>query len=217
MDGAFSPGGNTSSPGGKAPAGRLRFSIRKAFTEAEVVLEEWDAAGEQGAAVLRAVQNAAVRLRDFVQRAGRLGVVSAMGDTEEVLKANIAASIERLLRAMPAVMTLLAAASAKIDKVVDQLLIEQAELQPLCSLDELWEGAYLAQPSIAEMAEWLHDALIALRRELALRNELVKSVSIEGDESAARALDLWEANVFLDPAEVRGRAEAVRIHCVLAS
>jgi hypothetical protein len=272
------------SAAGKSPAGKLRFAIRKAFAEAEVVLEEWDAAGEQGAAILRSVQNAAVRLRDFVQQAGRLGIVSAMGDAEEVLKVcirlwlllerthvrrhfslsaatpltsarlhlhccrtqisfplrpllcarqrsdpceksesggveqgTLTGSIERLLRAIPPVMALLAVACTKLQKLLEQLLLEQAELQPLCSCEELWEGTYPAQPSVAEMSEWLHDALIALRRELALRTALVGAVGCESDDAAERALDLWEAAVFFEPRDFAGRAEAVKIHCVLGS
>ena len=84
------------------------------------------------------------------------------------------------------------------------------ELQGLCDAEELWSSAYLGQPSIGEMQEWLQDCLYAQQRELALRKQLVCNVS--SDEGINCAVMLWDARTWLDTQAIRARMDAVRIH-----
>ena len=86
------------------------------------------------------------------------------------------------------------------------------ELQHGCEPDGLWEGEYPGQPSIAEMQEWLQDWQHALKRELGLRELLMRDAGSE--EGLNRALDLWDARIMLDAERVRARLEAVKVHVV---
>lgn len=202
---------------GHAPAcERLRAALRKAFLDAEGALSEWDEANRQGGEVLRALVNASDRLRDFTAARGALGVLSGIPGAEDALRARLMRSMECLHRALqPPVMLQLAAACERLDTVVDGALAQALELHAECQVDSLWDSAYQGQPSIAEMEEWLQDCPLALRRELALREDLM--CDIGSQEGLARALELWDARTWHDPEHLRARLDIVRIHGAAAS
>jgi hypothetical protein len=202
---------------GHAPADeRLRAALRKAFLDAEGALSEWDEADRKGVEVLRALVNAGDRLRDFTAARGELGVLSGIPGAEDALRARLMRSMERLHRLLqPPVMSQLAAACERLEKVVDGALAQALELHGECEVDSLWDSAYHGQPSIAEMEEWLQDCLLALRRELALREDLLRDIGSQ--EGLARALDLWDARTWHNPDHLRARLDIVRIHGAAAT
>jgi hypothetical protein len=65
------------------------------------------------------------------------------------------------------------------------------------------------------MEEWLQDCLLALRRELVLREDLLRDIGSQ--EGLARALDLWDARTWHDPDHLRARLDIVRIHGAAAT
>ena len=205
-----SPGSPTG--GGAAQYGRLRALLRKAFIDMECVLGDWEEASAQGAQVLHALVNAGERLRDFTAAEGKLGVLSHVPGAEDALRGRLIRSMERLHRALQPAMAALATACDKAEKIVDDAVHGALELQHGCEPDGLWEGEYPGQPSIAEMQEWLQDWQHALKRELGLRELLLRDAGSE--EGLTRALDLWDARIMLDPERARARLEAVKVHVV---
>jgi hypothetical protein len=212
-----SPYGRAGAPSREQPAdARLRAALRKAFLDIEGALSDWDEADRQGVEVLRALVNAGDRLRDFTAARGELGVLSGIPGAEDALRARLIRSMERLHAALqPPVASQLAAACERLERVVHDALAHSLQLHAACDVDSLWDSAYRGQPSIAEMEEWLQDCLLALRRELALREELLCDVGSE--EGLARALDLWEARTWYDPEHLRARLDTVRIHGAAAT
>jgi len=196
--------------GDKDPTEQLRAVLRKAFLDAEGPLADWGEASDLGMEVLRALVNAADRLRDFSAAEGRLGVLSRVPGAEDALRARLIRSVERLHRALQAPMAALAGACEKLEKTVDSTMQQCLELQVQCDPEGLWDSAYLGQPSIGEMQEWLQDCLYSLQRELAVREQLMQNVGSE--EGMSCAVELWEAFVWFDPEATRARLDAVRIH-----
>jgi hypothetical protein len=62
--------------------------------------------------------------------------------------------------------------------------------------------------AFGEMLEWLEDCFIAVGREHALREILMREVGSE--EGMHRGRHLWE--IWLDDEQVRTRLDIVRIH-----
>ena len=198
------------------PDARLRTVLRKAFLEGvEGVLSEWDEASEQGMEVLRALVNAGDRLRDFSTAAGQLGVLSKMPGAEYTLCARLIRSMERLYKALRPQVAALAEACDKLEKVVNSTMLHVLELHAECAPECLWDSAYCGQPSIAEMEEWLQDCFHSLRRELALREQLM--LDIGSDEGLNRAVELWDSQIWFDAEHTRARLDIVRIHGVTAT
>ncbi len=88
-------------------------------------------------------------------------------------------------------------------------------LQESCSLQQLWQGAYTAQPSIGEMVDWLQDILNALVKETALRFSLCSDLGYEFDSVMQRAAEMWSLGVFYRRESFREALERVKIHCIL--
>ena len=195
-----------------APDVLIRQLLRKAFLDIEGALSDWDEASEQGLQVLRALVNAGDRLRDFSAAEGHLGLLSRVPGAEDALRTRLIRSMERLHRALHPQVAALATACNKLDKIVNNTLEQVLELQAECEPAILWASAYAAQPSIAEMQEWLQDIFNSLRRELAVREELMREVGCE--EGMNRAVELWESRVWFDHEHSRSRLDIVRIHGV---
>jgi hypothetical protein len=192
----------------------MRAVLRKAFLDMEGVLSDWDEASNQGLQVLRALQNASDRLRDFTAAEGGLGILSQVEDAEKVLRDRLIRSIERLHRALQPQMSALAAARDKMQKIIDNVVQEMLDLQAECDPARLWSGAYPGQPSIAEMQEWLQDWVSDVSREYGAREMLMKGIG--SDDGLKRAIDLWDARLFFDPDRTNARADAVKIHVTTA-
>ena len=139
-------------------------------------------------------------------------MLSHVPGAEDALRGRLIRSMERLHRALQPAMAALATACDKAEKIVDDAVHGALELQHGCEPDGLWEGEYPGQPSIAEMQEWLQDWQHALKRELGLRELLLRDAGSE--EGLTRALDLWDARIMLDPERARARLEAVKVHVV---
>lgn len=189
---------------------RVRQLLRKAFLDLEGALSDWDAASEQGLQVLRALVNAGDRLHDFSAADGQLGVLSCVPGAEDTLRTRLMRSMERLHRALHPTVAALAAACDKMEKIVDSAIEQALELQSECEPAILWASAYPGQPSVAAMEEWLQDMLNSLRRELAVREELMLNVGSE--EGMNRAVELWQARIWFDNEHTRTRLDIVRIH-----
>jgi hypothetical protein len=126
---------SSASPGGDSAAhGKLRVSIKKAFQEAEQALLEWDEAQEHSSAVLDALTNAASRSRDFEAAEGNLGVLSTskFPHAEKLLRVRLIQSMDRLLSSLHADLKLLENTCVKMEKVYENLLKDQSDMQVWC-------------------------------------------------------------------------------------
>jgi hypothetical protein len=121
-------------------------------------------------------------------------------------------SMDRLQGAARSLLPTFVALCDKLEKVVDSTLTQQKELQRSCTFEELWEGEHLAQPSIAEMLEWIYDSQVELRKESGLREHLMQKLSHDSLQSCSSLLDLWQASTFFDVERYRARSDAVKIH-----
>eukprot|EP00961_Rhodomonas_salina_P040496 543851-Rhodomonas_salina.2 len=165
--------------GGKKPVAQLRFALRKAFAECDEIVFSWEEASVQTLQVLRSLLNATERMNDFVAAEGKLGVLSAIPDAENNLKVREAGKLWRMMKLVQSMERLRNAARSllesfpelcvKVENLVDTTLSQQKELQAACTVEELWEAEHKAQPSIAQMLEWVYDVQVELRKELGLR------------------------------------------------
>ena len=99
-----------------------------------------------------------------------------------------------------------------MEKAVDDVLTELANARNEENKNLLAWEADSGQPVLAEMAEWLEDALNNMKRENALREMLVDGISYTENDGIRRAIELWNTEVFFHRNEFRQRAETVKIH-----
>lgn len=196
-------------------SGRLRHAIRKAFLECEEALLEWEEAHRHSLSVIEAIVNATLRLGDFKAAEGDLGVLSSTPGAERLLTVRLVQSVERLLAALHVTSKMFEASCVRVEKAYEGIVKEQVELQVLCSLGDMWQADYPAQPTVGAMLEWLQDLVNALRREAALRQTLVSAVGFENDKGLLRAADLWDAGVFYQRDVFCVRLDTVKVHCIL--
>eukprot|EP00960_Hanusia_phi_P074503 768259-Hanusia_phi.AAC.3 len=187
---------------------------RAAWREAEEAAMGWEEAANRGRDILLALSNASSRIKDFEQARGRLGVLSSVKTAEDRLLVMLGTSVERLVLALRSIIVSLQTSCSKLEKAVDDALIDMANARNEESKQMMaWEAEH-GQPVLAEMVEWLEDALNSMKRENALREMLVDGISYAENDGVRRAIELWNTDVFFNLDEFRKRADSVRIHAV---
>jgi len=199
---------------GKQPARELRFVLRKAFAECDEIVKQWEETFQHAGQIMRSLLNAIERMNDYVSAEGNLGVLSVIPNAEKNLQMKLVRSIERLLSAANTLLEAFKSLCEKVGKVLDSVVTQQQDLQESCSCEDLWSGGYHAQPSIADMLEWIYDVQVELRKELGLREHMMKRINLDAVQSCAGLIDLSQASLFFNLNRYRARSDMVKIHCM---
>ncbi|EKX50150.1 hypothetical protein GUITHDRAFT_161878 [Guillardia theta CCMP2712] len=176
---------------------------RAAWREAEEAAMGWEEADARGRDMLLALSNASSRIKDFEQARGRLGVLSNVKGAEDRLLVMLGSSVERLIVALRSIVVSLKTSCSKMEKAVDDVLTELANARNEENKKLLAWEADRGQPVLADMAEWLEDALNNMKRENALREMLVDGISYTENDGIRRAIELWNTEVFFHRDEFR--------------
>lgn len=121
-------------------------------------------------------------------------------------------SMERLRNAARSLLESFPELCVKVENLVDTTLSQQKELQAACTVEELWEAEHKAQPSIAQMLEWVYDVQVELRKELGLREHMLQGINHDSVQKIAAFVDIWQASTYFDVQRYYARSDAVKIH-----